>query len=148
MVGRHFAHRAPQCISSKTKVRQVLIHLLGVISSSVLPPSCRVIFNTPFWRRPFGCPSGEVGGTVVSAATLRNLHCLVCGQKMFANRRSMSPSHNKYASFVFATFPPNPCCSYTASTGSLTVLALRKLFEQHFIDGPYVHRNTNVTPRE
>ena len=100
VVGRHFAHRAPQCISSKTKVRQVLIHLLGVISSSVLPPSCRVIFNTPFWRRPFGCPSGEVGGTVVSAATLRNLHCLVCGQKMFANRRSMPPSHNKYASFV------------------------------------------------
>eukprot|EP01045_Picozoa_sp_COSAG04_P044923 COSAG04_NODE_15485_length_530_cov_2.951276_2_plen_98_part_01 len=29
VVGRHFAHRAPQCISSKTKVRRVLIHLLA-----------------------------------------------------------------------------------------------------------------------
>ena len=53
------------------------------------------------------------------------------------NSRSLPPSH-KYASFVSATFPPNPCCSYTASTGSLTVLALRKLFEQHFIDGPWI----------
>ena len=32
MVGRHFAHRAPQCISSKTKVRQVLLSLRLLIS--------------------------------------------------------------------------------------------------------------------
>ena len=70
MVGRHVS---PIAILSANHPKQKFVRswscLLGVISSSVLPPSCRVIFDTPFWRRPFGCPSGEVGGTVVSAAT-------------------------------------------------------------------------------